>query len=290
MYIRILATLLIMLISPYVQADSAREIMDKVDLVIRSSTESSFTIMQLATCKYGKKVRKVKCVEKPRIKKIEVVQVNVGKSKRDTKSIAIILEPASERGIGMLTYTYDDAEKDTQSWLYLSALGRVKRLASGSSEDVEPTSLFGSEFTTEDMETGKLDEYQHEILKEAKYAGRPVWIIQITPKTRRLKKTRYSKKLVWVDQERYLILKSQTYDKKGKPYKRMSTYKVEQIQGAWMARTTVMMNLQTHRLTRMTMDTVMLNITVPDEFLAQRSLTDLAFRENQLNKLRQQMK
>ena len=29
----------------------------------------------------------------------------------------------------MLTYQYDDPGRDTESWLYLSALGKVKRMA-----------------------------------------------------------------------------------------------------------------------------------------------------------------
>ena len=268
-------------------AESGREIMEKVDEVARAASNSSFTIMKLSTCKFGKKGGKIKCAEKPRVKKMESVQINTGKDGKDTKSVSIILEPAGERGIGMLNFTYDDPKKDTESWLYLSALGKVKRMASGSEEDAEPVAVFGSEFTTEDMETGKYEDYNYKILEETKLGKRPAWKIEITAKPH--KKSRYSKAMVWVDQERYLLLKSLTYDKIGQPYKRLSFYKVVQVEGVWMARSIVIMNLQTNRLSKMNMEKIALNVAVTKEFLTQRTLTDLAFREKHLSELRKQM-
>ncbi|MFV2058480.1 MAG: outer membrane lipoprotein-sorting protein [Thiohalomonadales bacterium] len=260
--------------------------MQKVDDTARAANDSTFSVMRLSTCKYRKKGKKIKCVNKPRNKTIESVQINTGANKRDSKSVAIILQPPGEKGIGMLTFSYDDGSKDTQSWLYLSALGKVKRMATGSDQDAEPTSLFGSEFTTEDMETGKLDEYDYQLLEESSVSGRLAWVIRITPNARRLKKTRYSKSTVWIDKERYIVLKSQVYDKSGKPYKQMTAHKLEKIKNIWVARMVIMMNLQTNRVTRLTLDEIALGVDIPNGFLTQRTLTDFAFRENELSKLR----
>jgi len=272
------------------RSESGLEIMKKVDSVSRALANSTFSVMGLSTCKFAKTGRKIACVEQPRVKMLESVQLGTGKDKLDSKSISIVLLPTSERGIGMLTFSYDDPSKDTQSWLYLSALGKVKRMASGSDEDAEPTALFGSEFTTEDMETGKLDEYDFTILKEGKLGKRPVWIIQSIPKPARLKKTRYAKSIVWIDQERFLTLKAQTYDKRSKPYKRLSFSKIEQIEGFWVARSILIINQKTNRLTQMRMEKLVPNISIDEEFLTQRSLTDFAFRENQLEALRKHIK
>ncbi|MDX2471080.1 MAG: outer membrane lipoprotein-sorting protein [SAR324 cluster bacterium] len=282
---------LLSLFSPLtLQAQTAAEVMKKVDVQAKATSNSSFSIMSLSSCKFAKKGKRISCTEKPRVKKMENAQINTGKGNLDSKSIAILLAPASEKGIGMLSFSYDNPQKDSESWLYLSALGKVKRMAGGSDEDAEPTALFGSEFTTEDMETGKLDEYTYKILKETKYAGRPVWIIESTPKPARLKKTRYAKSIVWVDKDRLITLKVQTFDKKNKPYKRLTFGKVEQIQGQWLARSIIIVNQQTSRLTKMAMEKIVLNIKVSEDFLSQRALTDFAFRENHLNKLRSQMK
>ena len=114
----------------YAETDlSAREIMEKVDEESRKSSDSAFTRMKLTTCKYGLSGGKVKCAEKARVKLVESAQINTGKDNKDSKSIAIILEPSSEKGIGMLSYSYDDSDRDNETWLYLSALGKVKRIS-----------------------------------------------------------------------------------------------------------------------------------------------------------------
>ncbi|MBV1922173.1 MAG: outer membrane lipoprotein-sorting protein [Pseudomonadales bacterium] len=269
------------------KADEAREIMDKVDQLQRKTADSTLSKARLSSCKFGKTNRKVACVEKARVKLMESVSKQLGSEKKDSQSISILLEPASERGIGMLTYSYDDTSKDTESWLYLSALGRVKRMASGTGEDQEPVSLFGSEFTTEDMESGKMDEYDFKILKEGAFGKHQVWVIEARPKTVRLKKTNYSKVLFWIDKKRYISLKVQNYDKREKLLKKIMFKNIEQINGLWIARDTTLINVQTQRLSRMKNLEIAIGVDVDDEFLTQRTLTDFAYRERELENLRQ---
>ena len=147
-----------LLVVGVVQAEmTARELVQEMDENRLKTTDSSFNLMQLTTCKYGTKDGKLKCVEKPRIKLLESAQINTGANNKDSKSISMMF--GAGVGIGMLTYTYDASDKDNETWLYLSALGKVKRIASGSDDEAtEPTSMFGSEITTEDQETGKLDD------------------------------------------------------------------------------------------------------------------------------------
>ena len=268
---------------------TAREIVQKMDDERRASTESAFNRMKLTTCKYGVKNGKLKCVEKPRVKLLESAQINTGPDMKDSKSIAIILKPASEKGIGMLSWTYDASDKDNETWLYLSALGKVKRIAAGGDdEDSEPTSMFGSEITTEDMETGKLDDYTYTLLEEGEYKGRPVYVIESIATPERAKKTRYSKTQAWIDAERFVSLKVQMFDKQGNLTKRMQIGKMEKINDIWVARSLTMFNLVAQRLTNMKMEAITFGVDIDEDFLTQRALTDAAFRESHLQKLRAQ--
>ena len=267
-------------------SDNAQTIMEKMDKQQREISDGTLTRSQLSTCKFGQKNKKISCVETPRVKVLESVSKQYGENKKDSKGVSILLEPASERGIGMLTYDYDDPDKDMESWLYLSALGKVKRMASGTGEDREPVSVFGSEFTTEDMETGNVDEYTYKILQEGPFSGREVWVIEATPKPIRVAKTEYSKVLYWVDKERYTLLKAQTYDKRGKPFKQIAFAAIEQINGHWVARDVTLINLQSQRLSNMKTEAISMNVEVDDEFLTQRTLTDFAYREKTLEGLR----
>ena len=271
---------------------TALEIMEKVDEESRKSTDSAFTRMKLTSCKYGKKDGKIKCAEKARIKLVESAQINTGDDNQDTKSVSIILEPASEKGIGMLSYSYDDSDRDNETWLYLSALGKVKRISVRNSDDeeTESASIFGTEMTTEDQETGKLDDYTYELLEQGKFRGREVAVIESTPKPYRLSKSSYGKTQSWIDTERFISLKVQMFDKYNNPIKRLEVGKVEKIIDVWMVRSLTFFNTVSNRLTNMKLEAINFDMDIQEDFLTQRALTDQAFREKYLKDLRKQAK
>ena len=280
-----------LLIASLAQAEmTARELVQKMNDNQLLTTDSSFNLLQLTSCKYGTHNGKLKCVEKPRIKLLESAQINLGADNKDSQSITIILEPASEKGIGMLTYTYDAIDQNNETWLYLSALGKVKRIASGrDDEDTEPTSVFGSEISTEDQETGKLDHYTYKILQSGNYKGRPVAVIESLPTIEGAKHTRYGKLRTWVDRERFISLKIQMFDKHGNAIKHVSAAKVEQINGIWLARSVTFKNLVSQRLTNMNIKTINFGLNIDAKFLTQRALTDQGFRQRHLQSLREQV-
>lgn len=277
----------------YAETDlSAREIMEKVDEESRKSSESAFTRMKLTTCKYGLSEGKVKCTEKARVKLVESAQINTGKDNKDSKSIAIILEPSSEKGIGMLSYSYDDSNRDNETWLYLSALGKVKRISVRNSDDeeTESASIFGTEMTTEDQETGKLDDYTYKLLGQGKFRGREVAVIESIPKPHRLSKSSYGKTQSWIDTERFITLKVQMFDKYSNPIKKLEVGKVEKINDVWMGRSLTFFNTVSNRLTNMKLEAINFDMEIKEDFLTQRALTDQAFREKFLKDLRKQAK
>ncbi len=237
----VLLSICLAFVSPNIIAEtdlSAREIMERVDEESRKSTESAFTRMKLTSCKYGIVDKKRRCKENPRIKLVESAQINTGEGNKDTKSIAIILEPASEKGIGMLSYSYDDSDRDNETWLFLSALGKVKRISVRNSDDeeTESASIFGTEMTTEDQESGKLDDYTYELLEKVKIKGSDVVVIESTPKPHRLSKSSYGKTQSWIDTERFISLKVQMFDKNNNPIKQLLVGKVEKINDVWIGR------------------------------------------------------
>jgi len=266
------------------------DIMKLVDDAQRAANDSSFNRMQLSSCKFGVTDGRITCAERPRVKSLESVAKNYGPELMDTKSVTITIEPAAERGVGMLSFAYDETGRDNETWLYLSALGRVKRIASGDSdEETEPASLFGSEFTTEDTETGKLEEYTINLLEETTTAGRDVWKIEMIPYEERARKTRYSRQVHYIDKERYVGLRSEMYDQYGKEVKRLMASRVELVNDIWMARSLTMMNLVTNRLSNMAFVEIYTDLDIQDEFLTQRTLTDAAYRETELENLRAQL-
>ncbi|MBL4874025.1 MAG: outer membrane lipoprotein-sorting protein [Rhodobacteraceae bacterium] len=266
---------------------SARAIMDRVDANALNQNNSVFSVVQIATCKYGISGGKIRCTARATVKSLESASINTGPGGKDSQSIAFILEPASERGIGMLSYTYDN-NKPNETWLYLSALGKVKRIVSSNSSNSEPVSLFGSEFTTEDQETGKLDDYTYALLKTITFKGRKTYVIEQIPTPARARQSRYARTVLWIDADRYVNVKAEMYDSRGKEIRRVIADNVERVNGVWLARSVTIMNLVTNRLSNMKLQSLYFGVSINAALLTQRALTDTAFRERHLDALRAQ--
>lgn len=284
-----LAALLAITLTPNLaSAQDARAIMAQADANQQQQNDSSFTVMTISTCKFGISDGKVRCSSRPTIKSLESAAINTGAGGRDTQSIAFILEPASERGIGMLSYSYDDTNRNNETWLYLSALGKVKRIVASNSANTEPVSLFGSEFTTEDQETGKLDDYTYTLLETVTYKGRNTYVIEQIPTPARARKSRYARTLLWVDASRYISVKAEMYDSRGTEIRRLIADDISKVNGTWMARSITILNLVSNRLSNMKMGAIHFGINIDPELMTQRALTDTAFRERHLEALRAQ--
>ncbi|WP_024769844.1 outer membrane lipoprotein-sorting protein [Aquimarina macrocephali] len=268
---------------------SAKDIMIKVQKVAKESFNTSVQRIKLSTCKYTVSNKRIVCTEEARKKLLESVAKNYGENHQDSRSVSIIIEPKKEQGVGMLTYEYGELGKDNDSWIYLPELSKVKRLASSSDSNDSSGSFFGSEFSLEDMEDLKVDEYNFKILKEESYKGREVWVIEYTPTAERAKKSKYSKTVSWIDKERYISLKKNLYVH-GDHYKQMTMSKIEEIDNVWIARRLTINNLATRTISIMNMISVAFDQEISDDFLSTRTLEDFTFRERNLIRLRNNLK
>lgn len=273
-----------------VSAQSAREVAEQFDYVLRKSHSTMIVKFKLSTCVYKVTNSTMSCSEKPRESVFENVLKYFGD---DVKSTAIVLEPARDKGIGTLTYEYYDTDKDNATWIYLSALGKIKRIIS-TQDSADSGSFFGSEFYVEDLDWRKLNDYTYELLGEEtlnilgkeEYENRPAWILEWKPTPARVKKSKYGKIVSWIDKERHILLKEDYYDHNQKLFKKRTLRNVQKIDNNWMPRNITMNNLATGRVSVMNRQSIAFNVEVPDEFLTKRTLTDHAFRERYLNEFR----
>ncbi len=264
------------------QADDARQIIQEV--LDRDDGTTEVARVSLSTCAVVKKNKKIICKSSPRVKIMDMIRKDYGPNEKDHKTVTILLKPAGEKGIGFLQYDYEEKGKETDQWLYLSSLGKVKRIVSGNENEPKTGSFFGSELSYEDMEKRHLDDYTYRILGKETYSKRECTVIESVPVQSRAKKSNYSKSLNWVDQSRRIILKSILYNRQGKKAKRIYYRNIIPVDNILVPHTIVIFNIETHRRTYFTYDKIALNVDVKDEFLSQRTLTDGAFRGMNLKK------
>jgi len=267
--------------------ENVEDILAKFDKVTRESFSSAVSQVKLTTCKYRVQNEAIRCAEQPREVVIDIVQKDYGTRLRDSRVLADVIAPITDKGIGSLTYQYDEYGKDKDMWLYLPALGKVKRLIA-STDGSE--NFFGSEFLNENMENRKLQDYTHRIIDESTFNNRPVWLVELKPTDAKLKKSPFSKIVSWIDKERYLPVREDFYNHSDKLYLQQVWLVHEKVDGVWIGRRVSMNNFISQRVSQLQTESVKFNLNIADEFFTQRSLTDFAYRENQLQALREQAK
>lgn len=148
----------------------------------------------------------------------------------DNWSIMFFLDPADVKDTGFLTYDYDDTKKDDDQWLYLPALKKTKRIASGDKSGA----FMGSDFTYADMTERNLDLYDYKLLQEDEIKGHKVWVVEAIPNDPgEIKETGYTKQIVWVRQDNNVIIRAKSWVKKGARNKYFDVKKLELIDGIW---------------------------------------------------------
>jgi hypothetical protein len=164
-----------------------------------------------------------------RLRAIRSFSMDMGE---DDYSIMFFLDPADVKDTGFLTYDYDDASRDDDQWLYLPALKKTKRIASGDKSG----SFMGSDFTYADMTERNLDNYDYELLQSAQIDGVPVWVVQAIPNNEKeIDETGYTKQVLFVRQDNHVMVRAKSWLKKGGRNKYFDVKKLEQIDGIWTA-------------------------------------------------------
>jgi len=195
----------------------AREIMRKVEE--RDDGDNRITNMEMILIdKRGKeRIRRIRTHRKDKDK--------------DTLKLMFFLYPPDVKNVGFLTYDYDDPDRDNDQWLYLPALKKSKRIASTD----KSKSFMGSDFTYSDMTSRNLEDYDFEILKTQAVKDVETWIIEALPRDEKvIEETGYTKSLLFVRQDNYVVIRAVHFVKEGNRLKYMDVKKLELIDKIWM--------------------------------------------------------
>jgi len=157
------------------------------------------------------------------------------------KSLSIFDEPADVKGTTSLTWSH--STKPDEQWLYLPALKRVKRISSKNKSGP----FMGSEFAFEDIGSQEVDKYTYKYLRDENLGSTPTFVTERYPTD---KNSGYTKQIAWIEQDRYLALKVEYYDRKGALLKTLTSSDYQQYLGKyWRPATLEMINNQSGKST-----------------------------------------
>ncbi|MBN1482245.1 outer membrane lipoprotein-sorting protein [candidate division KSB1 bacterium] len=177
------------------------------------------------------------------------------------KSFTEYLSPPREAGTKMLKLA-------DQLWTYSPQTDRTI-LISG---HMLRQSVMGSDLSYEDMmEDPKLvNLYDAERVGEETLVDRPCWIVGLTAKTADIA---YQSRKIWVDKERYVLMKEERYAKSGKLLKTTTINNVELKSGRWVATSVTFKDqLQSGQGTEFILQDIQFNAPIPDYIFTKASL------------------
>jgi len=164
-------------------------------------------------------------------------------------------EPASVKGIAFLSLPGD------LMYVYLPSFRKVRRIATS----VKNTNFAGTDFTYDELSTFKYSEkYKPEIISE----DDSVWILKLIPK----QKGDYAYLVMYVDKNTYIPVKIEFYDRGGNLWKIMREEKVKKIKGYNVPTLLTMEDLKKKHKTIMYIDSIELDIKIPDNVFSKRYL------------------
>ena len=248
-----------MLTGLWAHADDAkaRAIMEKVDARDDGKTVEQDMLMVLIDKNGKKRVRDLKSYSK-----------DFG---ADEHRILFFKSPADVKNTAFLTYDYDDPAKDDDQWLYLPALKKVKRIPTADKSG----SFMGSDFSYFDMTDRDLEDYDFKLLKETKVRGKDAWVIQATPRNKKvIKESGYTKSIGIVRKDNYMVVRSINFMKNGKK-KYLDVKKLHQQNGIWVPdemTMTTKKGKQTVHKTILKFDHIKVNTPLSDDLFTTRRL------------------
>jgi len=151
--------------------------------------------------------------------------VKAGKEGVQYKDIIYLTYPSREKGLAILTWTYEDPQRDQDTWLWIPALKKVRKISASEADD----SFMGSDLTVEEVSTRRFEDESYRLLGEKvfegykvletgeeKHKGTSCYIIECIPKRPHWY---YSKRVILIDKNTGGNIFEQYYDKKGEIFK-----------------------------------------------------------------------
>ena len=197
-----------------------------------------------------------------RVREIKQYLKDEGKTE---KKIMFFVSPADVHNTSFMNWSYDEAGKDDDQWIYLPALKRVKRISSDSKSDY----FMGSDFTYDDLGDRQPNADTHTLLREEEIDGEMCFVVQSVPKE---EEYMYSKTISWIVKDKWIGKKKEFYDEDEDLLKTLTVQKLEVIKDYIVITLSEMHNVQKDHKTIMKLENVKVDSGVADNKFTERMM------------------
>jgi hypothetical protein len=185
------------------------------------------------------------------------------------RTLVRFLAPGDIKGTGLLVWEHPSAEDER--FLYLPALGRVRRIAGSEKQE----SFVGSDLTYEDFGGRELDEYIYAFVeRDASWTApdgsrHPAWQLESRAKDAR---ATFPRALSVVLKDNFVAVSADVFNRRNEAEKHYEVRKLEQVSGIWTATDLVMSNALQKTRTELTVSSAKYNVGLTESDFSRRAL------------------
>lgn len=202
----------------------------------------------------------------PRVRKMMLYRLD--KKQAEVSTLIRFIEPADIEGTGLLTV--DGMNADTNQWIYLPALERVRRIDSNR----KGGRFVNSDYYFEDLRDRKVSKDQHRIIGHETIAGVTCDVLESIPTE--AGNSVYVKRVSWIDPVTLLPLRIDFFEKQeNQPSKRLIVNKKEKVQGFWTVMDSTLTDLSNGHETRLTLGRMVYDKHLPARLFTSQVLEDV---------------
>jgi hypothetical protein len=177
--------------------------------------------------------------------------------------------PNDIKGTGFLVLEHPAG--DDERFLYLPALGRVRRIAGAESQE----SFVGTDFTYEDIGGRELDDYTYDLLaapsewRDANGATHQIYRLESRAKD---PDAIFPRVISLVRKDNFIVVQAEVYNRRNERQKIYDARKVEQIEGIWTVTEAVMQDVADRTRTELTITAADYNVGLTEADFSRREL------------------
>ena len=179
--------------------------------------------------------------------------------------------PNDIRGTGFLVWEHPD--KEDERFLFLPALGRVRRIAGAETQE----SFVGSDFTYEDIGGRELDEYTYTFVGDGHAswtppgggAAQPAWRLE---STRKDSSAEFPRVVSLVLKDSYMVVAAEIFNRRNERQKVYTARRLERIEGIWTVMDSEMTNAIEKTRTELVIETIDYNVGLGESDFSRREL------------------
>ncbi|MCR5761706.1 MAG: outer membrane lipoprotein-sorting protein [Sphaerochaetaceae bacterium] len=183
-----------------------------------------------------------------------------------TKEVIVFTAPKDVSGVGYLMFNYpensDGTKKDSENWLFMPALKKVKRIASSGTE--AEGNFMGTDFTYEDMGDRAISKDTYTLLGEEVVNGVNCYKVKCESIARTEKDP---DRIAYIGTEDFLLYRCEFYDRHGSLHRVLECSDIEYIDGYACTKVMKMENVQSGTWSKITLSDVQYNTSAIDDSL-----------------------